>query len=77
MGRSCVSYLSPENAGALELAEALRQRGGRDRPERVAELGEARASVVRRVDDRDGVTTFEDVRRATDVLGNRLVLLTP
>ena len=72
MRRSRVSHLAPQNAGALELAEALRQRGGRDRPERVAELGEARASVVRRVDDRDGVTTFEDVRRATDVLGNQL-----
>ena len=73
MRRSRVSHLPPQNAGTLELAEALRQRGGRDRPERVAELGEARASVVRRVDDRDGVTTFEDVRRAADVLGNQLL----
>ena len=48
MRRSRVSHLAPQNAGALELAEALRQGGGRDRPERVAELGEARASVVRR-----------------------------
>jgi hypothetical protein len=33
--------------------------------------------MVGRVQDRDGVTTFEDVRRAADVLGNGLEALTP
>jgi CheY-like chemotaxis protein len=61
----------------LELAEALRERRGRDGAESAAELGEARAAGVRRVEDRDGVATFEDVRRAANVLGDRLVSLTP
>src|SRR4029453_2364609 len=61
----------------LELGETLREGRRRDRSERLAELGEARAAVVRRVQDRHGVTPLEDVRRAADVLGYRLVMPTP
>ena len=50
---------------------------GRDRPERLPELVEARAALVRRVEDRDGVAPLEDVRRAADLLGNRPCSLTP
>ena len=62
MRRARVLHLTPENAGTLELAEPLREGRGRDRAERVPELREARAPEVGRVQDRDGVTAFEDVR---------------
>src|SRR5918994_2179756 len=75
--RTRVSYLAPKNPRGLGLAEPLRERRGRDRPERVPELGEPRASRVRRVQNRHGVAAFEDVRRSTDVLGYRLESLTP
>ena len=71
MRRARVAHLAPKHAGVLELGETLRERRRRDRAERLAELREACAPVVRGVQDRHGVAPLEDVRRAADVLGNR------
>ena len=75
--RAGVAHLAPKDAGTLELGETLHQRRRRDGAERMPELGEARAPVVRGVQDRDGIAPLEDVRRAADVLGNGLESLTP
>ena len=44
--RTGVSHLSAEDAGLLELREALDERARRDRAECLAELPETRATVV-------------------------------
>jgi hypothetical protein len=75
--RARVSHLAPQDTGVLELCEALGESRRGDRPECLAELGEASAPLVGCVEDRHGVAALEDVRRAADVLGYGLVTLTP
>ena len=65
-----VSHLPAEDAGLLELREALDERARRNRAECLAELPETRAAVVGGVEDGDGVASLEEVRRAANVLGN-------
>ncbi len=75
--RSRVSDLAPQDTGLLELDETLRERAWRDRPERLAELTEARAPVVRGVQDRNRVAPLEEIRRAPNVLGDGSSVFTP
>src|SRR5215468_5433402 len=71
-GRAGVEHAPLEQARLDELRQARGQRRRRNAPERVAELVEARCPVDRRVEDREGPAPLEEVRRAADLLGNRL-----
>src|SRR5439155_25954474 len=75
--RSLVAHLAAEDAGPFELDQALRERPRGDLAQHLPELGEAGAALVRRVQDRDGVAPLEDVRRAPDLLRDRVPRLTP
>ena len=71
MGRTSVDDLPAENAGLLEVGEPLREGRRRDAAERLKELVEADGAFVRDVEDRDSPTSFEEVRRAADLLWER------
>src|SRR5438309_39149 len=71
-GRPRIEYAPLEHTCVDELRQARRQRGGRNASERLAKLVEARCAFDRCVEDRQGPAPFEEVRRAADVLGNRV-----
>src|SRR5712691_455313 len=75
--RPGIVHLAAEDTGPLELDEALGERPRRDLTQYLPELREARAPLVGCVQDRDRVAALEDVRRSADLLGDRVVGLTP